>query len=231
MKSLGRAPAFSAALIVLVGLSYAAESEAREKRDGINFGLGLKSLDESSFNPNGSQSSGANEKNVTVTRHVSPYLGYAFGKQLNLGVSFLFENKESEDRFKLTETNQDFQAKRSSSIRAGSLFARFQFAGFMYFEGGFGGYEVRESSENVLKTLSSDGTFTGQNESSSRQGVGPGYHLAVGSELSITNGFFFSGAYVFRNFTTFAKDGDTLGSKKTTMQKNELTFGLSYYQG
>ncbi len=75
----------------------------------------------------------------------------------------------------------------------------------MYFEGGFGGYEVRESSENVLKTLSSDGTFTGQNESSSRQGVGPGYHLAVGSELSITNGFFLQWSLCFQKLHDLCK--------------------------
>ncbi len=214
-------------LIILCVIFLTQTANAKDHREGFNFGTGLRLVgtQDSTFAANNSEK---NSQNETSGQAVTPYAAYAF-QYFNLGMSF-YQEKVSQT-ISETSTDGQQQIKRSSSIdtRGASLFGRLQFGKVMYLELGGGYYTNKVAVDNEVKNLTG-GSFQGSANSYSLNTAGLGAHYGAGLELPIVNGFYFTGSYIVRIMQLRDMSGGSeLGSKKSSSEKHELGFGLAYY--
>ncbi len=214
---------------VLTIISTRAEAR-RDQRDGLNFGSSIRLFsDKGNIGP--TSLSKNNSENTSSSYAVTPYIGYAFrGWNLHLGLSSLIEKTDA----KLIETSIDGKTRtereESTSIKNLNLQARFLFARIMFFEGGLGMYQQSTEISKLTATNYDAASFEGAKENYKVEGFGPGYHLGVGAEFPIKDGFNFTTAYLVRTYQIRAKNsGEDLGTRLGRQQKSELSFGLSYY--
>jgi len=215
---------------VVVGIGISTNAEARRsKREGLNFGTSVRVVSDSDSNFAGDES--RKDRHVEGnTQAVNPHVGYVFGDYLNLGLAMTFENSELKETEKNVDTGVTSSRTKDTSLKGGSIFARFLFAKVMFFEAGFGLYDRRTSVNNEDTSGTSSGSFNGTREVYQERGVGPGYHAGAGIEIPVTNGFYFTSAYMTRIFQLRDYEGkDDLGSKRARIQRREISFGLSHY--
>ncbi len=208
-----------------------ASSEAfarKSQREGFNFGTTVRliSNDDRSMAGEGSDK---NTKTESNSQQVNPYVGYAFDS-LNLGLMYTSETGSSESTEEAADRSTTTTRKVERMGRGGNLFARFNFGGVFFFEGGAGLYEDRMVVKTETKTAQGNGQFTGEEDSYEVKGVGPGYHVGGGLELAMGNGFYFTSAYQVRMVQLRDyKGGSDLGNKRSQTQKREALFGIAYY--
>lgn len=214
-------------LVLLIAASFSQAAYARRAdREGLNFGSSVRIMDS---DDRGQQStlSDKNTRTKSAGQAFSPYLGYSF-EALNLGIMLNVENKYEEFSEKSPSTNQELSRQASTSSKAASLFARFNFGKIMYFQAGAGVYSQVTDIRTELRNTSGL-EFQGTTSNYKLEGMGPGYHAGVGLELPASNGFFFTGSYMVHNYqlrdTTHSSYGSLIGSQ----QKRELAFGIAYY--
>jgi hypothetical protein len=198
----------------------------RGDREGFNFGSGLRLLDtnDRSLSANENQKS---SNTATSGYAVTPYFGYVLFDTFNVGLAGLFESSSADSR-ELTQDNRRVERTSETALKAGSLFGRFLFAKFFYFEGGIGVYNQKTNVKNEYTSETSKGSFEGEHDEYSTDGVGLGYNVGAGLELSITNGFFFTTNYMVRSFQ-LRDGGESIGKKRARMERRELNFGLCHY--
>jgi hypothetical protein len=223
MKSLS-AIALAAACIVSSTAAYA----KRDKRDGLNFGLNLRMVSDDDKSLAGDETN-KNSHTETNATSVSPYIGLVFLDYFNMGLSGMFEQSSSHERTTSQKDDSKIDRTSESTLKGLSIFARFLFGKFMYFEGGFGVYDRRMNVQNQYTTEDGDGIFTGKREEYSVHGLGPGYHLGAGIEIAVINGFYFTSSYMHRGFTLRDRSSDSLGKKRAKVEQRELAFGIAHY--
>ena len=161
---------------------------------------------------------------------MNPYLGYSFGT-FSLGLSFSTES----DRRSLVETAEDGSEElirdTEKSTRGTSLYSRFLFGKYFFFEFGAGVYKQKQKIETQIKrNIAESGSFDGEESSNVIEGVGPGYHMGGGLEVPMGGGFFFTSAYQVRILQLRDHEGgSSLGAKRSFEQRRELLFGLAHY--
>jgi opacity protein-like surface antigen len=216
-------------IVMILGLSLSTAALARrDRREGFNFGLGLRAID-SSADTNGSEAKG-DQKRLGGVQSVAPYVGYVLAEHINIGLTGVFENETTQDEYKSQDGKQEIKRETTSSLRGGSLFLRFLFANMMYFEGGAGIYDRRQKFVEEYYTRDGDGAFSGERDEYSMRGLGPGYHAAAGVEFAITNGFFFTTNYTYRAVQLRDYQGSgSIGKKRSRLENREVNFGFSHY--
>jgi hypothetical protein len=214
---------------ILVGAFTAPEAHARRSdREGFNFGVGIRAVGQSD-DQKGLDGS-ANSRSKSQSQAVHPRVGFAFAEHFNVGLSGYFETLDNEQSFVSQDGNQQIDRQSSTTIKGGSLFGRFMFAKFMHFEAGFGLYDRRTMVKDTYTNKNSDGGFEGTEDAKSTRGVGPGYHVGLGLEVPITNGFFFSSDFVLRAAQIRDyKEGGDIGKKRSRIEGREVVFGISHY--
>jgi hypothetical protein len=200
----------------------------RFDREGFNFGATLHS------NSHEDRTSGKIDRNEpdskaeTLLTTVTPYVGYAFSV-FNLGVSLLAQNGSQE----VVESLGDKQTiKNSTFSRQGlSLFGRFLFGRYFFFEGAGGLYRETGKTDVEVKEKKSTGIFAGTTDTFEQTTIGPGYNIGAGVEVPIAGGFFFTTAYQVRAVRLReASSGSPFGGRNRTFsQTREIAFGLSHY--
>jgi hypothetical protein len=110
----------------------------RSDREGLNFGSSIRVMDS---DDRGQKSELSNKETRTKSagQAFSPYLGYAFGP-MNMGLMLNIENKYEEFSETSPSTNQTLNREATTTSKAMSLFARFNFGKIMFFEAGAGVY-------------------------------------------------------------------------------------------
>lgn len=200
----------------------------RDRREGFNFGLGLRAI---GSHADTTGRDGENDQIKTGgVQSVTPYFGYVVAERFNIGISGIFENEETHERFKNKAGNQEVRREATSSLKGGGLFTRFLFAQMMFFEGGVGIYDRRQKFVDEYYSRDKEGQFTGERDEYTLRGIGPGYHLGVGLEVAFTNGFYFTTNYTYRAVQLRDyKGSDGIGKKRARLEKRELNFGLAHY--
>ena len=196
-------------------------------RQGLNFGTSVKLMDgDNSTNANSSTDKNSHTK--TSGQSFSPYMAYSFS-EINLGAVCTVEQSGEEYNETSTTNNQQIYRKTNAATKSFSLFGRFNFGKVMFMEAGFGVYNQVVDVHTENRIVGNGGQFTGQNEDYTIQGMGPGYHVGGGLELPISNGFYFTSAYLVRSFQLRDQSKSDIGEKMANQQKRELTFGIAYY--
>jgi hypothetical protein len=220
--------------LVAVGVALAAfalvapRAEARgAKREGFNFGTTVDVVSRTDRSQAG-DGQDRNARNDSTTSGISPYVGYAFGP-LNLGLVYATDTTTTKTVEDSADGNTTTTRTSATEMRGMSLFARFLFGTYFFFEGGGGLYEQTREVTIETKVRDGEGAFTGNEDHYSLRSVGPGYHAGGGLELPMGAGFFFTTAYQVRIVQLRDPDGDTLGRKRAQSQKREVLFGLAYY--
>jgi hypothetical protein len=201
----------------------------RNQREGFNFGTTVRILDTDERTLAG-VGSDKNTKVESSSQAVNPYIGYAFGS-FNLGLVMSAETKtQSIEEIDATDGTKTTRQSETSG-KGGSIFVRFLFGNWFFFEGGGGLYqEVVKVNTETKRPSESDGEFTGEEDSYTVKGVGPGYHVAGGIELPMGGGFYFTTAYQMRMLSLRDHvSGADLGRKRSQTQKREVLFGISHY--
>jgi hypothetical protein len=221
--------ALVATTVAVTVAAFATTATARTtQRQGFNFGTTVRAVDTNEHTLAG-LGSDKNTKTDTSSQAVNPFVGYAFGA-FDLGLMVSAETKETHQ----TEDSADGSAttdRRSTLTGKGvSLFARFLFGDYFFFETGGGLYQEDLSVAAETKSLQPDGSFTGSRDNYDVKGIGPGYHVGAGIELAMGGGFFFTTAYQVRMVSLRDyKGGSDLGSKRSQTQKREVLFGIEHY--
>jgi len=219
-----------AALAIAGGVALAspAEARARSQRTGFNFGTTVRMLG-TNDHTNAGEGSDKNTHTETNSQLVSPYVGYAFSA-VNLGVVYSNESRTSDSTEAAEDGSTTTQRQSDESTSGLSVFARFLFGDYFYFEAGGGLYEDNLKVHSEVKNSQTGGAFTGSQDDYQVKGVGPGYQLGGGLELPISGGFYFTSSYQVRIVQLRDyKGGSNLGSKRSGTQSRELLFGLAYY--
>ena len=212
-------------LLATSTLSQAAYAR-RADREGLNFGSSVRIMDS---DDRGQQSSlsDKNTRTKSAGQAFSPYLGYSFDA-LNLGLMLNIENKYEEFSEKSSLTNQELSRDATTTSKAVSMFARFNFGNIMFFQAGAGIYSQVTNIHTELRNVTG-AAFEGTTEDYKLEGMGPGYHVGVGLELPAANGFFFTGSYMVHNYQLRNTAHSSYGSLIGSQQKRELAFGIAYY--
>lgn len=215
-------------IVVVLPALQATEAYARRSdREGLNFGTSVRLMDSDNRSDSPSAADPAT-RTQTAGQAFSPYVGYSFG-ELNFGLAGMIENRHDTSSESTASTNQQVTRDLQTSTKALSLFARFNFGKVMFMEIGAGAYSQATDVHNEYKLVSDGGQFTGKSEDYKVAGMGPGYNIGGGLELPISNGFYFTGAYMVRSYNLRDTTKSEYGSKIGTQQKRELTFGMAYY--
>jgi hypothetical protein len=200
----------------------------KSQRQGFNFGTTVRLISTNDRSIAG-EGSDKNTKSAGSSQQVNPYVGYAFDS-LNLGLMYTSETGASETSEEAADGSTTVNRTVNHMGRGASLFARFNFGGVFFFEGGGGLYEDRMQVTTETKHSIGNGQFTGEEDSYEVKGVGPGYHIGGGLELAMGNGFYFTSAYQVRMVQLRDyKGGNDLGKKRSQTQKREALFGIAYY--
>ena len=202
-----------------------------EDRSGINFGTTIKilsNIDSNKASDENISNSKVNEKSTAV----HPYVGYAFGEFFNVGLAFSYENYSSEKTYLNKINAQNISLITQTQTRSLSLYSRFMFADYFYFESGLGIYQQKLSILNEYTSNNGGGVFSGEKEEYSSTGIGLGWHFGGGIEIPITNGFYVNTNYIVRaiEIRDF-KNNSEIGPHKGVSQSQELNFGIVYYLG
>lgn len=215
-------------LAVTLPLLQGTEAYARRSdREGVNFGTSVRLMD-SDNRSNAPSASDPSTRSQSTGQAFSPYAGYSFG-ELNFGLAGLIENRHDVNHESTASTNQEVTRDAQTVTKALSLFARFNFGKVMFMEIGGGAYSETTDVHNEYRLAGDSGNFTGKSDDYKLAGIGPGYHVGGGMELAITNGFYFTGAYMVRSYSLRDTTKSEYGSLIGTQQKRELSFGISYY--
>lgn len=217
-------------LSIAVLASLASPAYARRgERNGFTFGLSMRALDNRDSSLAGDDAYSSKDKQSSVDA-VNPHMGWAFSDTFNIGLMGTFESSSLEERDVSADGGQEVRRTQESTLKGGGLYLRFLFAKYMYFEGGFGIYDRRISVDNQYVIPGDGDSFVGRRETYSIRGVGPGYQLGFGIEVPVTNGFYFTSAYIARilQLRDYNGDGD-VGGKRARIQQREVAFGLSHY--
>lgn len=203
-----------------------AEARRGDRREGFNFGTTVRILD-TNERTNAGLGSDKNTKVTSSSQAVNPYIGYAFGP-INLGLTYAAEQQNS----KIEEASEDgltiSTRETSLNSKGGALFARFLFGDVFFFEAAGGIYQQNMTVKTETKT--GDQAFIGEQDAYQVKGVGPGYHVGMGLELEMGNGFYFTSAYQVRIVQLRDHDGGSdFGAKRSHMQKREALFGIAHY--
>lgn len=215
-------------VVIASFVSFASVAEAkRHSREGFNFGLGVRAIG-SSDATKGADNNADSKKDVS-SQAFTPHLGYVFLDTINVGLSGYFENESVEEHFKSKDGSQEIHRDSESSIKGGNLYMRFMFANYMHFEGGVGIYDRRIKVSDEYTSRNGDGTFSGERDEYSVRGIGPGYHAGVGLEIPVVQGFFVSSDFMIRSIQLRDRGNESVGKKRSHVDKRELTFGISHY--
>lgn len=216
--------AMALALTLGTGEAFARKSQ----REGFNFGTTVRLINNDDRTQAG-EGSDKNTKTESNSQQVNPYIGYAFDS-LNLGLMYTSETGGSESTETDVDDGTEVHRKVDHAGKGASLFARFNFGGVFFFEGGAGMYEDRMQVTTETKHPQGNGSFNGEEDKYQVKGVGPGYHVGGGLELAMGNGFYFTSAYQVRMVQLRDyKGGSDLGHKRSQTQKREALFGIAYY--
>lgn len=208
----------------------APRAEARaNKREGFNFGTTVD-VTSRTDRSQASDNQDRNARSDSTTSGISPYVGYGFGP-LNLGLVYMSDSATSKTVEDSADGLNTTTRSSSTDMRGISLFARFLFGNYFYFEGGGGLYEQTQevSIETKQRGGPINGDFTGNEDHYSIRSVGPGYHVGGGLELQMGAGFYFTTAYQVRIVQLRDPDGGALGRKRAQAQKRSVLFGIAYY--
>lgn len=224
VQTLVAVSAMALALTLMSGEAFARKGQ----REGFNFGTTVRLISNDDRTTAG-EGSDKNTKTEANSQQVNPYIGYAFDS-LNLGLMYTSETGASESTEEDEDGSTTTHRKVDHTGRGASIFARFNFGGVFFFEGGAGMYEDRLHVETETKHAQGNGQFVGEEDSYEVKGVGPGYHVGGGLELAMGNGFYFTSAYQVRMVQLRDyKGGSDLGHKRSQTQKREALFGIAYY--
>lgn len=206
-----------------------AEARRRSERDGFNFGTSVRLLTEDNATFAGENST----KNTTVKtsgQALDPFVGYAVNGLLNFGLSFHIQQQSTEQTTREDDGSSESTLTTDTDTKGASIFTRFMFGKVMFMEGGLGLYKTVTNINNETLTMTGTGTYSGKSEAAEIYGVGPGYHVGGGIEIPITDGFYFTSAYMVRIFQVREYDGAaTFGTKIGRQQQRELSFGLEHF--
>ncbi len=203
-------------------------ARGRNDRTGVNFGTTVRILgtnDRTSAHEN----EGRNTKDVGQSQALNPYIGYAF-ESFNLGLLYAAETGSQTS----TETSADGTTiTERNTVQHGkglSLFSRFLFGRVFFFEAGGGLYQEQLKVKTEIKRNQGGSSFDGEQDEYEIKGTGPGYHLAIGLELQMGAGFYFTSQYQARMVALRDyKGGSEFGRKRSQTQKQEVLFGIAYY--
>jgi len=200
----------------------------RDSRDGFNFGTHVRfsSLDESRrANAINDRETSSNVSGVGY----SPYIGYATSN-FNIGLAGFSQSENISGQETNTRSGDTIDKTINTRTTGASLFARLLFGRVMYFELGAGGYSQTMSVNAEYKTAEVAGQFSGHQEAFKVTGTGPGYHLGMGLEIPMGNGFYFNSAYLLRDMQLRDNsDGSELGKQLASGSARALEFGFSHY--
>jgi len=215
--------------VAIAGFSTAAVARTTQ-RTGLNFGTSVRSID-ANERTTPADGSTINSQVTTTGQGVDPYIGYAF-TSFNLGLVYSSDDSTSETNEVTTDGLTSVNHKTAQSTQGLSFFTRFLFANYFFFEGGFGLYKETQKIHIETRQVQSGGAFVGTSDDSSFTGMGPGYHAGGGLELPISGGFYFTTAYQVRMVQLRDHvDSNSFGRKRSVTQKNEVLFGVAYYDG
>lgn len=202
-----------------------------EDRSGINFGTTIKILSNIDSNKDSDENI-SNSKVNSKSSAVHPYVGYAFAEFFNVGLTVGYENYFSVKTYLNKISAQKISLTTQTQIKSVSLYSRFMFADYFYFESGLGIYQQKLSIINEFTFTNGTGVFSGEKEEYSSTGIGLGWHFGGGIEIPIINGFYVNTNYIVRAIEIHDfKNNSEIGPRKGVSQSQELNFGIVYYLG
>ncbi len=213
--------------LVVFGLTQNAWAR-RDRRDGFNFGSTVKLVDtdDRRFAVGESTRDSRSQRSV---QSFTPYVAYAFDGVFNLGLATTMQQSSEKITDNAKDSGDEILRSIDSSLKAGNLFVRLLFGRVMFLEVGTGLYSETIQVENEYKTLLSDGSYEGRREKFNASAMGLGYHGAIGVEIEMGNGFYFSSAFITRVYNLKESKNKDLGAKTGYQQNRELNFGIAYY--
>lgn len=220
---------FMKILVAVVVLGIAQNAWARrDRRDGFNFGTTVKLVDTDDRRFAVGEST-RDSRSKRAVQSFTPYMGYAFDGMFNLGIAATLQQSSERVTDKAKDGSDEILRSIDSSLKAGNLFVRLLFGRVMFLEAGTGLYSESIKVENEYKTLLGDGSYEGRREQFNASAMGLGYHGAIGVEIEMGNGFYFSSSFITRVYNLKESKNKDLGSKTGYQQNRELNFGIAYY--
>lgn len=216
---------------ILIGLSIALSTQAlakKSRREGFNFGSGVKILSSEDRTLPGSNSD-RTIHTAKETEAFSPFVAFSTGT-FNLGIKADIDNTLISERETTALTADEVIRMRDITTSSGSLFVRFLFAEILFMEGGMGIYHEKQHINNTATMAGQNGSFLGAKDEYQIEGAGPGYHVGAGFEIATGGGFYFNGTYLTKIYRI--NEGDAIfgrGNQRAYQQKREVAFGLAYY--
>lgn len=215
-----------------VAIGFADPAEARRKntkREGFNFGATIMSATGSSdLAPNESSN-----KDRDITSSVSgfaPHVGYSFGA-IAIGLRYTSRVEETKHE-EINASNRDQKSILETTVNTSnvSLFTKVNFGKILFLEAGAGFYKEQTKINNQYIVNQANQTFVGEREEYTLDGLGGGYHSALGFEVPVGNGFFFTGSMTFTSYS-IKQDGKGIssGDNQASHNDKDLNFGFSYY--
>lgn len=212
---------YAAPLILL--LSSTAYAKRGDQRDGFNFGVQfrLMSDERSSDDPNGGKTT-----DTITSLAANPFIGYAIGGILGLGLSFTGETTTVDETKTSLDGSGTTNTLTKQTLRGVSPFVKLLFAKVMYLETGVGVYTG--TTTKTSSTLAGSSSFSGNSQSTTTSGSGYGYHFGGGLEVPMGAGFFFNSAFYYRqiNLTDYVDRSTSIGMGGS---KTEVQFGITEY--
>jgi hypothetical protein len=217
------------AAVITISLATDAQARKRSKKDGFHFGATIVSANgESDLSPN--ESSNKDRKISSTVSGLAPHVGYSFG---TIGLGMRITNKtENTKHEEIDANNKDNHNILESTVETSDLsfFTRVNFGRILFLEAGIGIYNQKTLINNRYIIETSSSTFVGEKEEYKLDGIGSGHHTAIGFEVPVGNGFYFTGDMTFKNFEVRAREGGpALGDKQSTHHDQDLNFGFSYF--
>ena len=201
----------------------------RNDRSGFNFGTSFQ-MNDSTQPSLISGTHGSTAKSTGQTKVTQPYVGYAFGDFLSLGIHGTFSDFRGSDTISGSNENERIASSRMSSLTGGGAYARFLFGEIMFFEAAAGYYERMTSIDTEYIKDQADGGFSGTKESMKVRSVGSGYRLGGGVEVPVAYSFYFTAGY-FASYYQLKPVEIRGNADKSNSYENthEITFGIAHY--
>ncbi|MEZ4741450.1 MAG: hypothetical protein R3B45_03240 [Bdellovibrionota bacterium] len=220
-------------LLLGLGLNIGVAYGKKNRREGFNFGTGVKVLSADDRMFPSSESDKQRYINST-SQAFSPYFGFS-NCVINAGLRVNISEVKTHETERPKNNVEEKVSDSSISTKSANLFTRFLFGKILFLEAGIGVYSEKQKvsivSTNATGSNEADsGSFTGEKEEYEIDGSGPGYHLGGGFEVATGAGFYFYGSYL--NEIYQINEGTSIfGSehKQAYKQRRELQFGLSHY--
>ena len=223
-------PALTIATILMMALIAEPALAKKSKRRGFNFGASIQARG-SGLVTNSSVETGNKINEKVETSSMNPHIGYVVTENLNIGLAMTKESVISESKETSATGDSDFYRKSEADLSGTSIFARFLFANYVYFEAGAGLYERSVKTTQTARTDIVRSSFVGSETVSNTKGIGTGYNYGIGLEFPIAkSGFFFTSSYNFRFYQLRDTGNDIeIGKKAGSSNSKELNFGLTHY--